>query len=38
MSTMLRDALLNIQEGKAEDPFGWVVDAGDGDLGTHIGR
>ncbi len=27
VSTTLRDALLDIQEGTAEDPFGWVVDA-----------
>ena len=29
MSSKLRDALLDIQEGKADDPFGWVVDAVD---------
>lgn len=29
MSLQLRDALLDIQEGKARDPFGWVVDATD---------
>lgn len=29
MSSQLRDALLDIQEGKAADPFGWVVDATD---------
>lgn len=25
----LRNALLDIQEGRAEDPFGWMVEAGD---------
>ena len=29
MSAQLRDALLDIQEAKTEDPFGWVVDATD---------
>ena len=29
MSSKLRDALLDIQEGKSDDPFGWVVDAAD---------
>jgi branched-chain amino acid aminotransferase len=29
MSSKLRDALLDIQEGKTDDPFGWVVDAVD---------
>lgn len=29
MSARLRDALLDIQEGKAADPFNWVIDAGD---------
>jgi hypothetical protein len=29
MSSRLRDALLDIQEGKADDPFGWVIDAND---------
>jgi len=29
LSSRLRDALLDIQEGKAEDPFGWVVPAAD---------
>lgn len=38
MSSMLRDALLDIQEGKADDPFGWVVNAGDADLGAYIAR
>jgi branched-chain amino acid aminotransferase len=38
MSSMLRDALLDIQEGKAEDPFGWVVDAGDSNLDAHLAR
>lgn len=31
VSAILRDALLDIQEGKAGDPFGWVVDAADAD-------
>ncbi len=29
ISSKLRDALLDIQEGKTDDPFGWVVDASD---------
>ena len=29
LSSTLRDALLDIQEGRADDPFGWVVDAAD---------
>ena len=29
VSAMLRDALLDIQEGKADDSFGWVIDSGD---------
>lgn len=29
MSFRLRDALLDIQEGHCDDPFGWVIDAGD---------
>ena len=29
LSSKLRDALLDIQEGKTGDPFGWVVDAAD---------
>jgi branched-chain amino acid aminotransferase len=29
MSSQLRDALLDIQQGKSEDRFGWVVDATD---------
>ncbi len=29
MSSRLRDALLDIQEGKTADPFGWVIDAAD---------
>lgn len=29
MSSKLGDALLDIQEGKTDDPFGWVVDAAD---------
>lgn len=29
LSSRFRDALLDIQEGKTADPFGWVVDAGD---------
>lgn len=29
LSAQLRDALLDIQEGRAEDPFGWVADATD---------
>ena len=27
-SAKFRDALLDIQEGKVDDPFSWVVDAG----------
>ena len=38
MSTMLRDALLDIQEGKAEDPFEWVVAAGRSGLDACIAR
>ncbi|MGI9262717.1 MAG: branched-chain amino acid aminotransferase [Woeseiaceae bacterium] len=29
MSAKLRDALLDVQEGETDDPFGWVVDATD---------
>jgi branched-chain amino acid aminotransferase len=29
MSSRLRDALLDIQEGKTDDPYGWVVDGVD---------
>jgi len=29
ISSKLRDTLLDIQEGKTDDPFGWVVDAAD---------
>jgi len=29
LSAKLRDALLDIQEGRAEDPFGWTADATD---------
>ena len=29
MSARLRDVLLDIQEGKVEDPFDWVIGAGD---------
>jgi branched-chain amino acid aminotransferase len=29
LSSQLRDELLDIQEGKADDPFGWVIDAAD---------
>ena len=29
MSSRLRDALLDIQEGNTDDPFGWVVDGVD---------
>ena len=29
MSSQLMDALLDIQEGQADDPFGWVVEATD---------
>jgi branched-chain amino acid aminotransferase len=29
VSSKLRDALLDIQEGKADDPFGWVIEAAD---------
>jgi len=38
MSSMLRDALLDIQEGKVEDPFGWVVAAGDSHLTAYLAR
>jgi branched-chain amino acid aminotransferase len=38
MSSILRDALLDIQEGKAEDPFGWVVAAGDSNLAGYLAR
>jgi len=38
MSTMLRNALLDIQEGKTEDPFGWIVAADDANLSAHVGR
>jgi len=38
MSTTLRDALLDIQEGKAEDPFGWIVAADEPDLSAIIAR
>jgi branched-chain amino acid aminotransferase len=31
LSSRLRDALLDIQEGKAADTFGWVIDATDGE-------
>ncbi len=36
MSFQLRDALLDIQEGKAGDPFGWVADATDPDALTRF--
>ncbi|MDH4257084.1 MAG: branched-chain amino acid aminotransferase [Gammaproteobacteria bacterium] len=37
VSTRLRDALLDIQEGKAADTFNWTVDATDpGALNDHI--
>jgi branched-chain amino acid aminotransferase len=29
LSSRLRDKLLDIQEGKTDDPFGWVIDAAD---------
>jgi hypothetical protein len=29
MSAKLRDALLDVQEGETDDPFGWVVNATD---------
>jgi branched-chain amino acid aminotransferase len=29
LSSKLRDALLDIQQGKSGDPFGWVIDAAD---------
>ncbi len=29
LSARLRDELLDIQEGKSDDPFGWVIDAAD---------
>jgi branched-chain amino acid aminotransferase len=29
MSSRLRDELLDIQEGKTDDPFGWVIDPAD---------
>ena len=36
-SSLLRDALLDIQERRKPDPFGWVVDAGDSAaLATYI--
>lgn len=38
MSAMLRDALLDIQEGKAEDCFGWTVAADETELGARIAR
>lgn len=38
MSTRLRDALLDIQEGKADDPFDWVVAADSSKLAAFIGR
>ena len=38
MSSMLRDALLDIQEGKAEDPFGWVVAADKAGLDEYFAR
>jgi branched-chain amino acid aminotransferase len=34
MASQLRDALLDIQQGKSEDRFGWVVDATDLDTLT----
>lgn len=36
MSSRLRDALLDIQEGKAADPFGWVVPAAGPDLARRL--
>ena len=38
MSARLRDALLDIQEGKADDPFGWVIEAADRKLAEFIAR
>jgi hypothetical protein len=32
MSCRLGDALLDIQEGKVDDPFGWIIDAADCDV------
>ena len=29
LSSRLRDELLDIQEGKTDDPFDWVIDAAD---------
>jgi branched-chain amino acid aminotransferase len=37
MAATLRAALLDIQEGRADDPFGWVVDPRDGQaLATQL--
>ena len=36
LSGRLCDALLDIQEGKAEDPFGWVVPAADPELPRRL--
>ena len=38
VSTMLRDALLDIQAGSAEDVFGWTVAAGDPGLAAHLAQ
>jgi len=38
MSSMLRDALLDIQEGKVDDPFGWVIGANDSQLAAFIAQ
>lgn len=39
LSSRLRNALLDIQEGKTGDPFGWVIDAADKDaLAAFINR
>ena len=39
LSSRLRNALLDIQEGKSGDPFGWVIDAADKDaLAAFINR
>jgi branched-chain amino acid aminotransferase len=32
MSCRLGDTLLDIQEGKVDDPFGWIIDAADCDV------
>jgi hypothetical protein len=32
MASTLREALLDIQEGRVADPFNWTVDAADGSI------